>query len=478
MRRRDFIRHSGLAALLAGNQLAWPVRARAQTCPVADMPRTLVNVMLQGGADFRFLFMPSPNHPDGNYLDRLWTARRSLYSPAYTSYSEMFDNEYAASNDPRGGPDVGIHNSANWLRGEFEAGRLAVVANAFCSRNRRHDQSILNADAGEPDLNQLNFDRNGWGGRLVEQIEGAPNVVELGQRVSVFSKGSTPGARLESVVHAEDMRDMALSGTDASAADGSRRNVLARALHGWYEARGPETAAQQSAQWPYHLFFEHRAALQEFGLAIEARLDICGDMPEELMELALNSPDLAQQCRNLYDACQLPDILDQRVMSMSLGGWDSHDNQYSEITANLADLFGSGGGLATALPLVDELSWLEVPPRDQLVFYFATDFGRQLLVNGTNGTDHGSGTYSMLMGPAVQGGVYGEMFPAVEALSNNEGLVPLQTQGADITGLTSTEKILSAACDWCEAGTSPGVFPGAAAADVESPGLLDDILPG
>lgn len=475
MRRREFIRNSTLASIAAGGQLGLPGLGFAQSCPVVDLPRTVVNVMLQGGADFRFMFMPSPGHADSDYVDMIWAARQAIYDSAYQSYQEMFDSEYDLVTDPLAGLQFGIHAQAGWLRSEFEAGRVAVVANAFCSRNRRHDQSILNADAGEPEMSQLIFDRDGWGGRLVEQIDGAPNVVELGQRVSVFSKGSMPGSRLGAVVHAEDMRDMALAGVDSGAA-GSRRNVLARALHGWYEARGVETAAEQPANWPYHMFFQHRAALQEFGLQIQARLDVCGVLPGELEELSLNNPEFALQCRNLYDACQLPDILNQRVMSMSYGGWDSHDNQHSEITGNLADLFGGTGGLATALPLVAQLPYNEVPALDNLVFYFASDFGRQLLANGTAGTDHGSGTYSIVLGTAVQGGLYGEVFPGAEAQNDGQGQIPLLTQGADITGLTSTERILANISDWCEAGTSAGVVPGAAGADAEIPGLLDGLL--
>ena len=40
----------------------------------------------------------------------------------------------------------GIHKSCGWLKDQFNLGNVAVVANAFCSLNRRHDQSQLNAN--------------------------------------------------------------------------------------------------------------------------------------------------------------------------------------------------------------------------------------------------------------------------------------------------------------------------------------------
>lgn len=269
---------------------------------------------------------------------------------------------------------------------------------------------------------------------------------------------------------------MALTGIDPESPVGSDRNVLARALHSWYSARGIEVQQEKPPEWPFHTFFSHRDALQNFGILVQQRLDQCGDLPPELQDLVLNNESFTQQCKNLYDACQVPDVLNMRVMSMSYGGWDTHDNQYRELSENLDDLFGANGGLATVLPQISTIPYLERPAVDNLVFYFASDFGRQLLANGVAGTDHGSGTYSLLMGNAVRGGLYGEMFPAQEVNPDANNNIPLQTPGADIEGKTSTERILARASDWAQAGTSSFVFPGAATSDIEVPGLLDSLL--
>ena len=476
MKRREFIHGSFLASLAAGLSSGIPHLALGQACPVADLPRNLVNVMLQGGADLRFLFVPSPLHLNSNYVDAFWAARRGLYESEYNSYQEMFDNEYLLTTDPGGDFQFGIYKRCSWLHSEFEAGRVAVISNAHCSLNRKHDQSILNADAGEPSLKHLVFDRNGWGGRLAEAMDGQPNVVELGQSVSVFSKGSNSADRLEKVIHAENMRDMALSGVDTGVPAYHRRNVLARALHAWYNARGIEVPQEKPADWPYHAFFKHREVLQTFGISVQERINLCGELPNELQALLLNNEEFTQQCKNLFDACQMPDVLNMRVMSMNYGGWDTHDNEYLEIGNNLEDLFGADGGFATTLPQIETIPYLNRPAREQLVFYFASDFGRQLVANGSRGTDHGRGTYSLLMGNAVHGGVYGEMFPEMEIYPDTDDQIPLKTPGADIRGQTSTERILACACDWVQPGTSTTVFPGASASGIETPGLLDNLL--
>jgi len=476
MKRREFVHGSLLASVAAGLNGSLPGRVFGDECPISDLPRSLVNVMLKGGADFRFLFMPSPAHLDTDYVNKLWSARKVLYDGAYNSYQEMFENEYLLTTDQGSSFEFGIFNRCGWLQTEFNAGRVAVIANAYCSRNRRHDQSILNADTGIPSLDQLGTNRNGWGGRLAEQLDGQPNVVELGQSISVFSNGSTAGARLNKVIHAEDMRDMALTGVDTQSAARSRRNVLARALHAWYDARSIEIPQEKSPDWPYHKFFKHHEVLQTFGLSVQQRINQCGDLPEDLQNLALNDDEFAQQCKNLYDACKMPDVLNMRVMSMSYGGWDTHNNEYFKIGNNLDDLFGASGGLATALLQIDNIPYIEHPARDNLVFYFASDFGRQLLANGSTGTDHGRGTYSLLMGSAVHGGVYGEMFPEQETNPDADNSIPRETPGAVFDGPATTERILARACDWAQAGTSPTVIPGAMTSDIEIPGMLDGLL--
>ena len=104
------------------------------------------------------------------------------------------------------------------------------------------------------------------------------------------------------------------------------------------------------------------------------------------------------------------------------------------------------------------------------MFVFTTDFGRQLRANGDAGTDHGSGNYMILVGPSVNGGVYGDMFPASEITGNP---TPYDTQGADIAGLTSFERVLGEACDWVEPGTGVQVFPNTVLNDLPGGPILE-----
>lgn len=467
MKRREFLRNSIYASIAAGAAL--PLNAIA-ACTVVDMPRTFVNLMLYGGMDSKFLFMPAPNHFSSSYLEKIWDARKNLYSATYGNYTEMFDAEYLLTT--HSGFEFGIYNRCGWLKSEFDLGRVAIIANSFCSKNRRHDQSQLNANVGEPDFNDLFYDRNGWGGRLIEQLPGQPNGVELAHEISVFGNGTSTGERLKQVIHAQNTREISLPNYDGGNVQ-SRRNVLTRALKSYYQARGSEVASQVNS--PYALFFQHNTAFREFGDAIEARLNAC-PLPASLSGLNLYSNHFEQQCRNLYDVCLAPDVLNCRTLSMRYDGWDTHNQQIARIGNNLADLFGSSGGLHTAMTEIETLPYLDQPARDKLVFFLSSDFGRQLRANGDKGTDHGRGIYSMLIGTDVQGGLYGEMFPEREANPDGNGKIPLETSGADVLGQTSTEKILAEVCDWMEPGSGSSVFPGAGLADIEAGVVLDSLL--
>ncbi|MBT8058176.1 MAG: hypothetical protein KJO33_01195, partial [Gammaproteobacteria bacterium] len=353
MNRRELLSKMILATAAVGAApLAYPMRALAAECsPIPAMPRTLVNFMLNGGADMRFVFMPLPGTLDPVHENLMFSARRNMYESSRTSptmtYAEMFALEY----DVPVGQDFGIHRSCGWLTGEFNAGRVAVVANAYCSRNRRHDQSILNADVGEPDFNELVFERDGWGGRLVEAIGGSANAVELGGSISVFNKGSQEGDRLAQVIHAANVRDIALPNVNASGGGTGRRDVVIRALKGYYQARGEEVLTEQPANWPFHTFFDHNAAFRAFGDDIAARMADCGALPLSLLPTSsggsfdLFSNSFEQQCRNLYDVCLAPDLFDLRTLSMSYGGWDTHGGQEGRISRNLGDILGTDKGL-------------------------------------------------------------------------------------------------------------------------------------
>jgi len=110
-----------------------------------------------------------------------------------------------------------------------------------------------------------------------------------------------------------------------------------------------------------------------------------------------------------------------RIAMIETGGWDTHAGQRGRLAAQLRGLDAMIGALQTGLgPL-----WSDT------VVLVATEFGRTVRVNGTQGTDHGTGSLAMLIGGAVNGGrVLGD-WPGLAdaALYENRDLKP--TTGLD-----------------------------------------------
>jgi uncharacterized protein (DUF1501 family) len=477
MQRRDFLKLSLYSALLAGSATQL---ARAQMGG-GSYGRTLINVMLLGGADLRHLFIPDPaTQPE--YAAKFWEARQSIYQSTaanaalYPDYPSLFNAAdpaaglYRIINDPVSGVSFGVHNAAGWLIGQFEAGNAAIIANTVGSDNRRHDHSQLIVNAGDVGASQYVYDRDGWGGRLAHSMT-TGNVVSVSRDISVFCNGTDPANRNAKVVHAKDTRNFGLSRGDADPL--TDNSVTARALKSYYAAKRSESV-QRPAAWPYRKFLQHEASVRTFGDALEARLAaVSPQQPPALAALhtagsanILNDDNFGLQCANVYDSYLAADLFEQRIVSMEYTGWDTHNNEKARFESNINDVFGSGRGLAT---LYDELTLLGPAVIGDTVFAFNTDFGRQLRANGDAGTDHGTGNYMILVGANVAGRLHGEMFPAAE-IQGAAGDTRYDQQGADIQGLTSFERVLAPICDWVQPGTGMQVFPSMASTPLE-PGV-------
>lgn len=115
-----------------------------------------------------------------------------------------------------------------------------------------------------------------------------------------------------------------------------------------------------------------------------------------------------------------------RIAMIETGGWDTHTGQRGRLAAQLTGLDAMIGALQAGLgPL-----WAET------MVLVATEFGRTVAVNGTGGTDHGTGTSAMLLGGAVKGGRVLADWPGLGAGALYEGrdLMPTMQLDALIGG--------------------------------------------
>jgi uncharacterized protein (DUF1501 family) len=96
-----------------------------------------------------------------------------------------------------------------------------------------------------------------------------------------------------------------------------------------------------------------------------------------------------------------------RVGALALDGWDTHVNE-GAVKGRLAALLGALDGALAALEKSMGPAWSET------VVALVTEFGRTARVNGTEGTDHGTGTVALLAGGALKGGRVVADWPGVK----------------------------------------------------------------
>jgi uncharacterized protein (DUF1501 family) len=105
-----------------------------------------------------------------------------------------------------------------------------------------------------------------------------------------------------------------------------------------------------------------------------------------------------------------------QVAVLEMGGWDSHANQAATNGATSNNLRTLDAALAA---LHQGLQAGGLWPRS--VVLVATEFGRQVSINGTQGTDHGSGGAAFLLGGAVRGGQVFSDWPGLAPKDRFEG---------------------------------------------------------
>jgi len=103
-----------------------------------------------------------------------------------------------------------------------------------------------------------------------------------------------------------------------------------------------------------------------------------------------------------------------RVGAVGFVGWDTHINE-GAASGQLANLLGVLDGALAAVETNMGDAWRET------VIVAVTEFGRTARINGTDGTDHGTGTVAFLAGGALRGGRVVADWPGLKTAQLHEG---------------------------------------------------------
>ena len=538
--RRQFLQSALCSGLLYGTGSLPQFVSTASAAPAALQNRILCNLFLSGGPDMRHLVVPAYDSAPDSFGNKYWTYRTRSHQigtnfAAQTAQQRWEEDYYpitvngqnwssglANVGGSNGGQTFGIWREAGWLIDMFRAGNVAMIFNAVGGTNRAHDLSSLMLNQGNL-LSGLNDrGRSGWGGRLARSAGG--NSISLTSSPSMFAFGPLGAApnfdpnRIDNrdLLSVENSRSIGLFDFNINNNQfGDRDDKMARAVKSYYAGLRQEQIAQV-----YEKFTDHESKLREFGDLIQGRLETV-PIPTLIEALyanvdgvnidpnnagsngrrVLRSTSLGRQIRNLYDMIVSNDLIDPRVLSMSVGGWDSHGNQRQVheillsdpnntavdrgIESELKDIFGGKYGSnpsdSAALHGAFSALYASLPnqaDRNKIVLTVAGEFGRQIRDNGGAGTDHGKGNLMLVIGNGTNGGVYGEMFPDDEVDKYDDE----RQRSPDIDPRSEIDTFFSEVCDWVQPGSGTSVFPRMApgysgeAPIIESPGMFSNLM--
>lgn len=289
----------------------------------------------------------------------------------------------------------GLHPSLVGIKGLWDSGKLAVVRGVgYPEQNYSHFKSMAIWQAGDPKL-QL---ANGWLGRALEQLESEQHDPFLGFNVG----SSTPPEMRTPTLSIPSVRDPADYGVKV----------------------GGKLADDTDARTATMLkLYEQYPSTSRYGVLLETTAETAVSSAKMLGEAAskyvpaVEYPDSSFGSGLSVLAEAIVGDLGMRVGHITLGGFDTHNNQLAEHT----DLMGT---LDAGLTAFYQDLQAHGKADDVLVLTWS-EFGRRVQQNANGGTDHGAGSIMFALGNGVQRGLYGDA-PNLAALVDN-GNVPYTT---------------------------------------------------
>lgn len=283
----------------------------------------------------------------------------------------------------------------NFARLYKEGQALAIHAVATPYRERSHfdGQDVL--ESGQTGPGKV---ESGWLNRLIESLPAGDTVAShgclgVGAVAPLIARGPAPIMGWAPAFIPRANEDTAMRLLDLYA---TRDPVLGKALHQGLETDRLATGAGYTA---------------EMG---KPKGGGGADNPQSMVQIA-------EGAARIMAAEEGP-----RIAALALDGWDTHARE-GGATGRLANLLR---GLDDSLAAFEQ--GLKPYWKDTAIL-IVTEFGRTVRINGTDGTDHGTGTVALLAGGAVKGG---------RVIADWPGLKPAQLyEGRDLKPTTDLRSV-------------------------------------
>jgi len=285
----------------------------------------------------------------------------------------------------------GLHPSLKFLHASYAARELALlhaVASPYRERSHFDGQNVLEGGGARPHDVQ-----SGWINRALAAMPGsAGEGVALGANVPLAMRGPVEVASWSPTKIAALDEETLARVSDLYARDPLLSRRLAEAL----ESDAIASEAQEAAD------AEAGAPMSRGGNVIER------DAKQKRNSTARYT-EAARAAAGFLKRADGP-----RVAMFDTSGWDTHANEgaaQGQLALRLRGLDAALEALKDSLGVV----WRKT------VVLVATEFGRTAAINGTRGTDHGTGAAAFLLGGAVAGGRVIADWPSLSRAALHEG---------------------------------------------------------
>ena len=284
--------------------------------------------------------------------------------PVYRRLRRDFDADYLPLDN-----GFALHPSLTTFHNLYKAGQMAFMHAASTPyRQRSHFDA---QDVLELGLSQKGGDKTGWLARALPAIaaDTPEKAIAIAQTLPLALRGST-------------------------AATNWAPSVMPKAGDDLYERLGT--------------MYKTHPVLQE---TLEGGL-----MAEKTATGVSMTRGRTKKLKPLAEAAGkfLKDPNGPRIAMLEMDGWDTHNRQQNRITGLLVQLDSAIQALKDELGTV----W------HKTAILVVTEFGRTAALNGSGGTDHGTGSVSFLLGGAINGGRRIGRWSGLGSLYQNRDVLP------------------------------------------------------
>ncbi|MTI02966.1 DUF1501 domain-containing protein [Roseibium sp. RKSG952] len=423
--RRQFIQTGAAAGVWSMSRTA-PSFALPGGTPLSIAParKALVFIMLDGGNDSYNMLVPIDDIHHRQYAE----TRSNLAH----SKKELLPLEgYTDAN----GRTFGLHSAMPEVRDLFDQRKLSFVTNVGPMIERVTKESFLNGSARIP-LGLLSHAdqfkhwqtsrpdqrlNKGWFGYFADALQPSKSEHEIAMNISLAGNNIVQNGNSSLPYAITEKGSTGFYVTE-------EQSILNETIKASFDKL-------MSASYDGDPFKETylnltRTAQAQHEVFKAGTKDV--SVPTAFSETPL-SQELRKVAQTIKASSELG--LQQQTFFLRYIGWDHHDELLDTQAGMLRILSRALGEFQTAL--------IEMGLDDQVVTFTGSDFGRTLTSNG-NGTDHGWGGNTIVMGTPVNGGqVFGD-YPELGLDSDN----PLDVGNGVLIPTTSTDQLYAGLAHW------------------------------